>query len=232
MRVVGVLLVCSLGAFGQSGIGAPRAGCTVDGDHNLRMVWGLRGNYIIGEALLGFVETAACSARFTIATTVDALVVIDEGGREVSRIDAPRGVATYAFTAEGAPAYALFQTRSRGATQAHTLLKWAAGEWRVVKAEWVGRALSIADDGRGGLLVLTGSQLLRVREGVVAVVHDFDVPLTSGFVLSDGSVIRGEAGVSGMNRFGDDGLRVSTGDGEYVVDLQTAARRLLPGVAR
>lgn len=230
-----MLLLIGASALGQSSVGAPRAGCTVDAGRHFRIVWGMRGNFILGEAALDGVESAACSARFSIAKTAEALVVLDQGGAEVSRVSSPRGPALFAFDRDGSPAYALFQGKGGTSPKTSALLKWDDGEWRPVAVAWRGEALSIADDSNGGLLVLTSASLIRVLRGVVSVVRRFDSAAASGYVDSDGSAVFGDSlgTVTSITRFGDDGLRASTADGEFLLDPRSALPpQLLPGAVR
>ena len=86
-------------------IGLPRAGCFCDAAGRLRSVFGLAGNFVIGEPERAGVLAAACSGRLTVLKLPDAIEV-RRGDELLYRYDAAPGPALFAFSPRGDEALA------------------------------------------------------------------------------------------------------------------------------
>lgn len=98
---------CS-GASAQSHIGPPFIGLLRDSHRQVRRVFGITGNFIVGEAEASGVISMAFSGRAGLAKTEDSLLLLNQAGAVVRRLSAPPGAALFAFTANGNPALCYF----------------------------------------------------------------------------------------------------------------------------
>ncbi len=95
--------ICS----GQSTLGPPQVGYVRDEGGFYRAVWGIAGNFHLGEVVLYDVLGAAFSGRFGLLKTEDQVLVVDALASVVGRVEAGPGRAWFAFAGDGSPALAL-----------------------------------------------------------------------------------------------------------------------------
>ncbi|MDQ6666056.1 MAG: hypothetical protein M3Z23_16880 [Acidobacteriota bacterium] len=90
---------------------APRVGFVLDASHRVRPVFGVAGNLILGEALLGDGEflSFAFSGKSGLAKTATQILLLDSEAATIRVFDAPPGQAFFAFHPDGTPAYCYFQ---------------------------------------------------------------------------------------------------------------------------
>jgi hypothetical protein len=136
-----VLSMTPFAMWAQSAIAPPRIGFIQDSTHSLRPVYGLAGNFVLGDAAVANIEAASFSGSFGILKDSSTLTVIDGQGRLVASQDAPLGPALFAFSRTGAPALAYF-------TGTNVLLRWGQGAFQQVSLDHQtfvsARVLSIA----------------------------------------------------------------------------------------
>ncbi|MDW8129954.1 MAG: hypothetical protein RMI94_05345 [Bryobacterales bacterium] len=86
----------------------PRVGFLVDREGRLRAVTGVAGNFVLGEALMEGVLSAASSRTWVAAKLEREVVLLDSAGVLRARLVAPPGPALFAFDREGVPSLAYF----------------------------------------------------------------------------------------------------------------------------
>jgi hypothetical protein len=100
MRSRILALACFASALGcAQELGLPRAGCLRDAAGGLRLVFGLPGNFLVGEAFDRHFLSAACQGPL-IAIKTETTIALN--GRTW---DAPRGPALLAFSPDGVVAW-------------------------------------------------------------------------------------------------------------------------------
>ena len=121
MKTLFTLFTLGVAAWAQPSIAPPQIGFLNDGSGSFRPVFGIAGNFLIGAPAYGAVANAAYSGSFGLVKTDTAILVTDNQGREIATMDAPAGLAFFAFQSDGSPAFAylpgshlLFEWISRG----------------------------------------------------------------------------------------------------------------------
>lgn len=104
-------LFCLVCVAGAQSLSAPRVGFMLDRSHYVRPVFGMAGNFILGEAVAGYGEilSFAFSGKSGLAKTESQLLLLDGGAAITQAFDAPPGEALFAFHADGTPAYCYFE---------------------------------------------------------------------------------------------------------------------------
>ncbi len=125
MKAFLTIIVMTSAVCGQSSLTPPEIGFVQDCRGALRPVRGLAGNFLVDRAGSPRVVSAAFSGSFGLVKSDSALAVIDKQGREITRVDAPRGPALLAFSADGRPALAYFE-------QSVSLVRWDGREFQSV----------------------------------------------------------------------------------------------------
>jgi hypothetical protein len=95
-------------AGAQPALSPPQIGYIQDGGNSLRPVYGIAGNFVLGDATASGVISAAFSGSFGLVKTDSAVYAIDRQGQVLAGVDAPAGSALFAFSRSGAPAFAYF----------------------------------------------------------------------------------------------------------------------------
>jgi hypothetical protein len=103
----------------------PQVGFIQDVGNSLRPVYGLAGNFVLGDSVAANVEAASFSGSFGLLKTTSALVIVDRQGQVVASQDAPGGPALFAFSRNGTPALACLPA-------ANALLQWSEGVFQQV----------------------------------------------------------------------------------------------------
>jgi hypothetical protein len=118
-------LLASSIAFAQPALTPPQVGFLQDGANAFRPVYGVAGNFLLGNPAASGVVSAAFSGTFGIVSTGSALTVSGQLGQVIATMDAPAGPAAFAFSREGMPALAYFPS-------ANLLLQWNSGAFQMV----------------------------------------------------------------------------------------------------
>jgi hypothetical protein len=103
-RAIAILLLSAGAAAAQ--IAVPRLGCLVDGARRLRPVFGVGGNFLIGDPETEQVVAAACSDTLTVIKRDDSLEIRTRDNA-IER-PAPAGTALFGFSEDGRQALAFF----------------------------------------------------------------------------------------------------------------------------
>jgi len=119
-------------------LAAPQVGFIQDSGNALRPVYGLAGNFVLGDSIAANVEAAAFSGSFGMLKTTSALEVVDRLGQVIASQDAPAGPALFAFSRNAAPALAYLPN-------ANVLLQWSEGVFQQVPLGPPAIVLSIAE---------------------------------------------------------------------------------------
>jgi hypothetical protein len=178
-------------AWGQPGPTAPTAGVVRDAKDAMRMVWGVRGNFLLSPPMLEATRTVAFSGRFAMVKTASEILVLDASMRAVARAPTKDGPALLAFTRDGAPLLAYVP--SAGLTY-----RWlgnrlvSAPRW---KQDLTGKLVALAASEPGTVTVIVeraGSLwLLKRTERDGRVVHEAPMPGIQApvYLHDDGTLI-------------------------------------------
>ncbi len=100
-----ILIAAAGGLLAQSGITPPRVGYIRDEAGALRPVYGVAGNFVLGQPINKRpVISAAFSGRLGLAKTAAALYTFDREGRRLGRLAAADGPAQFVFSSDGSEA--------------------------------------------------------------------------------------------------------------------------------
>lgn len=133
-----------------------------DAADSIRPVYGLAGNFLIGDALASGVFSAAFSGSYALLKTETAVIAADRGGAIISIFDAPDGPAEVAFTRNGEPALAYLQKTS-------AWLIWKTGAFQNASFDPAARAgdtvlsIGMPDSEHAALIVQRDEDLWDVR---------------------------------------------------------------------
>jgi len=92
--------------WAQPAIAPPQLGSIVDSGNSLRPVYGIAGNFVLGDTTATGVDSAAFSGSFGLGKTDSAVIATDRQGRVIASLAAAAGPALFAFSRSGAPALA------------------------------------------------------------------------------------------------------------------------------
>jgi hypothetical protein len=106
MRFVLLLLAIAVTVCAQPALAPPQIGFIQDSSNTLRPVYGIAGNFVLGDATQAGLTSAAFSGSFGIVKTDTSLLAIDRQGQAIAASDAPSGSALFAFSQSGAPSFA------------------------------------------------------------------------------------------------------------------------------
>ncbi len=103
MRIV--LLFLGVASFlrAQSGLSAPQIGFVTDGNHSMRPLQGLAGNFLLGESVGEDCLASGSSGLYAMVKTSTSVLVLDSQGQILFAMDAEDGPALFAFSAQGSP---------------------------------------------------------------------------------------------------------------------------------
>lgn len=108
LRLAGLLALAATLGLAQSGLEVPRLGFVRDSGNRVRPLYGIAGNFVVGQALVEGAISVASSDRWGLAKLERQVILLDTGGLVRARWEAPDGEALFAFTAAGEPALAYF----------------------------------------------------------------------------------------------------------------------------
>jgi hypothetical protein len=119
--LMAALSFLAVSAWAQPAIAPPQIGFIQDTAGTMRPVYGLAGNFLMGEPIAAGVISGAFSGSFGWTKTDSTVNVTDSQGQAIAAADAPDGPALFAFGSDGKPALAyLFLS--------NTLLQWSGAE--------------------------------------------------------------------------------------------------------
>lgn len=193
MRYSLLNLLLTGAALAQTTLAPPLAGTIRDATGALHSVVGVAGNFVVLDAGISNVVSAAFSGSAGLVKTDSQLLVLDALNNVQAAYDAPPGPGLFAFDAQGAPALAyysgmLYRIDSNGLAPVNwtgdvvslavvgpqwvTLISRNGGELRNVRINLAtGDAETgsgLADAG-GPMLLLPAGGLLFTRDGAIAV---------------------------------------------------------------
>ena len=161
MRAILATLSMSAGmAWAQTSLTPPQVGFMRDATASLRPVYGIAGNFLVGDPVAAGVISAAYSGSYGLVKTSLTVSVTDKTGSIVASSAAADGPALFAFARTGEPALAYL---------ANQLLIWNAGAFTSVRFDATTLAantvLSIAapDSGHAAFIVQRDDGLWDVR---------------------------------------------------------------------
>jgi len=231
-REILILVLASGSILAQPSLLPPRVGLTRDASNSLRPVFGTAGNFILGAVERENVLSAACSGRAGMAKTDEEVLILNEEGRTVARLEVGGGPALFAFRVDGRPGLVYLQ----GAGE---LVRWEGGRlepaaWDPVDADGEVVALAVNSDERfsavvqreGGLWLLemaasSGRVLSQMRLPGASLPLHLRQDGTQVFAEESGLVIRTRRGeqrwlalpapAESLEEMGEGWLRVVTG---------------------
>jgi hypothetical protein len=155
-------------------LAAPQVGFIQDSANALRPVYGLAGNFVLGDSIAANIESASFSGSFGMLKTASAIIVVDRQGQVVASQDAPAGPALFAFSRNAAPALAYLPN-------ANVLLQWIDGVLQQVPLDSPAIILSIAavDPGQAAFILQRDDGLWDVR-----------ILLSTGEMISQTALLR------------------------------------------
>lgn len=225
MKLLPIVLATGL-ACAQS-LSPPLLGIARDEMNRLRPVYGIAGNFILGQADGGEVLSMAFSGKLGFAKTATQLLLLDENGAASAQYPAPPGNALFAFYANGTPAFCYFEATGElwqivgNAIEAVQSPELDAGD-RVLALKVTGRTPQLisrntAGQPNGPVLAIAGGILRAGGAGLLWQLDagpQIDIPI-------DG-VIRS------LDQIGDGWTLVATPAGNYVLRIATGKVYRLP----
>src|SRR5579864_2698828 len=148
--------------WAQTVLTAPQAGFMQDASHSLRPVYGIAGNFLLGDPVAVEVISAAYSGSYGLIKTDSAVAVIDKTGSIAACVAMSDGPVLYAFATTGEPALVYLMA-------ANTLLAWNSRAFDVIPFDpailGAGAIVSLAapDSGHAALIVHRDDGLWDVR---------------------------------------------------------------------
>jgi hypothetical protein len=125
MKTILITLAFAAAACAQPALAPPQIGFLLDGAGSLRPLYGIAGNFVLGDSAADGVVSAAFSGTFAVLKTDSALIVTDPAGHALTTTGTPVGPAAFAFTKAGIPAFAYLP-------QSNLLLMWNATGFQTV----------------------------------------------------------------------------------------------------
>ena len=160
--MLAVLSIAAGAAWAQTTLTPPLVGFMRDALDSVHPVYGLAGNFLVGDPVASGIVSAAFSGSYGLLKTANAVVVIDRTAAVVASSGASDGPALFALARTGEPALAYLP--GPGA-----LLAWKAGTFQAIAFDPVALAakavLSIAvpDSDHAALIVQRDDGLWDVR---------------------------------------------------------------------
>jgi hypothetical protein len=189
----GALLIPVLAglSWGQPALDGPLIGFVQDKSDGVRFVFGIAGNFSLGDTIGKETVSSGFSGSLGLLKTDRTVSIFDQDGRVSARLDAPAGPALFAFADSGENA--LIYLVSEGA-----LLDWSGGKLTHVpidQATIEGEVVSLAQPSPGyaSMLVrrLDGIWFLRVSltSGAVGPQRRIPAACLPALLLNDGALI-------------------------------------------
>lgn len=207
--ILAALSLLAVSAWAQPTIAPPQIGFMEDKAGSVHPVYGLAGNFLMGDPIATGVISAAFSGSFGWAKTDSTVIVMDAQGQAMATSDAPPGPALFAFTGDDRPALAYLVT-------SNTLLQWSGATLTPVPLDWTALAadavLSIAepDSDHAAMLVQRKDGVWDVRVVLATGEADSQTALPAvtppSCMLANGDVVSSD----------DSGLVVYKADGSAI----------------
>ncbi len=146
----------------QTSLTAPQVGFMHDMADSVHPVYGLAGNFLVGEALASGVVSAAFSGSYALLKTGTAIVMTDRAGEIIAASPTVDGPAQFSFACNGEPVLAYLGKTGE-------LLVWKAGTFEAAPFDsatlGAGAVLSVAasDSEHGVVIVQRDGDLWNVR---------------------------------------------------------------------
>jgi hypothetical protein len=163
MRAILATLSMAAGmAWAQTSLTPPQVGFMRDAADSLRPVYGIAGNFLVGDPVAIGVISAAHSGSYGWVKTSSTVAVIDKAGAIVATSTVADGPALFAFTRTGEPALAYLPASNQ-------LRTWKAGAFTAVSFDAAilaaNSVLAVAapDSGHAAMIVQRDDGLWDVR---------------------------------------------------------------------
>jgi hypothetical protein len=96
MRLSSLLLLFPVAVAAQTAVESPRIGCYTDSRGALRLVYGIRANFVVSPPLAENVVSFSCShPRVILVKTATRLLALDERGTELATLEVAAGPASF-----------------------------------------------------------------------------------------------------------------------------------------
>lgn len=118
---IAVLLLASAAARAQT-LAVPRLGFVQNGPRELRPVYGVAGNFLIGPATAANIITVAFGGSFGLLKTASSVSAFDCKGEILASMGAASGPALFAFSPNGLTGLAYIESSK-------SLLEWRGGSF-------------------------------------------------------------------------------------------------------
>ena len=105
MKHILFILTLTAVACAQPALTPPQVGFLQDGANSFRPVFGIAGNFAVGNSVLDGVTSASYSGSFGLLKTDTSVIAVDSQGQVLGAMDAPPGPADFAFFSDGSPAF-------------------------------------------------------------------------------------------------------------------------------
>lgn len=225
MRLFLGILLAGL-SYAQS-FSPPLAGIARDETHRLRPVYGIAGNFIVGQAAGEELISLAFSGKAGIAKTGTQLLLLDGMGAVTVKYSAPPGNALFAFDADRTPEFCYFETTGElwriiaNGLEPVTAPELEPGDHALAlrSAKGVVTLISRKSLGQpdGPVLAIAGGLLRAGGEGLIWQPDD-----ASPMSIS----IAGE--VRSLDQLGDGWVKVAAAEGDYALRIPSGMLYRLP----
>ena len=105
MRYVFIVFALAAVALAQPALAPPQIGFLQDGANSVRPVFGVAGNFLVGDSAFDGIVAAAYSGNFALLKTDTSVIATDNQAQVLAAMDAPLGPAAFAFFKDGSPAF-------------------------------------------------------------------------------------------------------------------------------
>jgi hypothetical protein len=105
MKPLLMVLILAAAACAQPALAPPQVGFLQDGANSFRPVFGIAGNFVLGDSVLNGVTDASYSGSFALLKTDTSVIAVDSQGQVLGAMDAAAGPADFAFFSDGSPAF-------------------------------------------------------------------------------------------------------------------------------
>jgi len=183
-------------ACAQPALAPPQVGFIQDSENALRPVFGIAGNFILGDAISQGITSSAYSGSLVLLKTDSAIVATDVQGQVLQSMDAPPGPALFALYKDGSPAFAYLES-------VNLLFEWCGSGFQMVRFDGnlflADSVLSIfaPDALHVGFLVRRGGDLLDVRIAVDSGESDSQATINGvtapALILASGDIVYADA---------------------------------------
>src|SRR5271165_5547299 len=230
MKKILLWILAGSAVCAQHSISPPVVGAFHDSTGSLQRVIGVPGNFVLAEAGISNVLSAAFSTSAGLAKTDAEVLVFNASAQIINRFQVAAGPALFAFDQSGAPALAYFASK---------LFRLAGSS--LIPVGWTGDAVSIASIGpqSATMIVREGRELQTLQISLPSGSVDSQTPLsdiaTPVLLFSNGSLLFTRDGAiivrdpSGVERKLSTAIRVASFEsmaGEWVTVREAFSSRV------